>query len=1245
MFTFKVKENLSLLCKRFKFKNTKYKHENLSNSSFNYEPLVAQYLESEHKEYVSAIEAALDDNNICNIALSGNFGVGKSSILKKVAQIHRKKVVELSMSALAPIKMQKLDDSLPIQATTPTNRIQQEIVKQLLYREDPTKTPGSRFRRIERFRPIREIAIAILFGFVISVVFLLTGWTVNIVDLFPYPHISLIWSQSIVWIVISCIELLGRWLFFGKLHIKQLSAGSASITLDDNSVSYFDQYLDEIFYFFEISKRDIVIFEDIDRFNDSYIFETLRALNSLLNISSQFNKKPIRFIYAIKDSVFENVSYDEEDRRSGEIDNVLNDAITLETERANRTKFFDLIIPVVPFVTHLSARNLIIQQLKDFKNEISLDLIDIAAQYVPDMRLIKNVYNEFYTFNKHIFSGDGEGLNLNKTELFAMMLYKSKYLRDFEMIRLGDSNLDRLYRSSRVFVEKNIKKIEKERRELRDKLNNINGVANRCVDLGEDLIKFITNTVEIAKCHWANENLQFKGKTISRESLNEVGFWEDFICGDDNNSIINLNLSTTSYPRKHCSFYFTRSNVETGLKITFDVQKWNEGDREEISNCIKSKTDEITLLRSADFETLIRQPGFLISVGESERSFDQISLEILNQGLAYQLVKNGYIGRNFTLYTSTFHGNRISSSALNFIIHHVERNQMDVYFELSEDDVDAIIRERGKSSLSDSAMYNISILDYLMAHDKESTDVIVKSLTSYGDKQSQFIQAYLVYGQYSQQLIARLSIFSNNIVSFLVSDAQLENVLKLKLVDEALVHLTTMMQRTDSRISLYLLTHYAEFETLKSDNIDFTLSESIGEFFENSNILIPNLKVLGKDVLISFVSRNLYEINSSNIEIAINDKSNKALDSISEVNDIIYYYMLNNLSLYLKAVDDDTKTIEHNSNFIKVIQDVLEYNVDAVSEIIRRSSSQCIITDISAVSEMAWPSLAKHHRFTTTFNNVMLYIKKNKSSIDEYLSGLLSITNKILEIDSYDEEDKEKLALKIIGANEYLTSPVLRVNLVLSLKLTYCLDVQDISIENGSLFLLLLENNIIADDAISYEYLLSAEWKTREDFICSSKEFITYMTPELVGNDLENILASDKINSTIKKRIIDNAIDYTREANVSGLTELAIYALKNKTELSNDAILRMAQENVSTSQIISLVWPIISSINRDRLFEILQELGGDYPNLTKVGYDKPLIPNNPENIALLSRLQHEGIVGKYKQSEDVIRVYKKYKET
>ena len=147
-----------------------------SGGSWNLIPLTPEYLSKEHGQYVEAIKAALDNKQIRNIALSGNFGVGKSSILQEIARQQDGRVVELSLSTLAPIEASKLDESVPIQATTPTNRIQQEIVKQLLYREDPGKTPASRFRRIERFQWCREIEFSVLLGLAIAIIFVLTGW-------------------------------------------------------------------------------------------------------------------------------------------------------------------------------------------------------------------------------------------------------------------------------------------------------------------------------------------------------------------------------------------------------------------------------------------------------------------------------------------------------------------------------------------------------------------------------------------------------------------------------------------------------------------------------------------------------------------------------------------------------------------------------------------------------------------------------------------------------------------------------------------------------------------------------------------------------------------------------------------------------------------------------------------------------------------------------------------------------------
>ena len=61
-------------------------------------------------------------------------------------------------------------------------------------------------------------------------------------------------------------------------------------------VSYFDRYLDDILYLFKQSDADVIVFEDIERFNNSKIFERLKELNIVVNRKSDVcDEKKIGF--------------------------------------------------------------------------------------------------------------------------------------------------------------------------------------------------------------------------------------------------------------------------------------------------------------------------------------------------------------------------------------------------------------------------------------------------------------------------------------------------------------------------------------------------------------------------------------------------------------------------------------------------------------------------------------------------------------------------------------------------------------------------------------------------------------------------------------------------------------------------------------------------------------------------------------------------------------------------------------
>ena len=1001
------------------------------SQAWNLVALTPEYLEPEHGKYVEAIEIALIDDHIRNIALSGNYGVGKSSILREVARRQKGRVLELSLSTLAPIEASTLDESVPVQATTPTNRIQQEIVKQLLYREEPSKARGSRFRRIERFRWRRELATATLLGFMVAIVFLLMGWSTKIASTFTSLLDLGLWVHLLTWGLATIVVLLVRYQFYGQFHIKQLSAGTATVTLDDKSVSYFDQYLDEIVYFFDVSKRDVVIFEDIDRFNNSHIFETLRSLNSLLNASPQIDK-PIRFIYAIKDSIFDRIGLEEEGRRLEPNLLAIEDPAQAEAVRANRTKFFDLVIPVVPFITHRSARNLAVQLLGEIEHEVAPELLDLAAQYVPDMRLLKNVRNEFVVFRDRVFSGDGKQLDLSETDLFAMMLYKSTHLTDFEAIRTGKSNLDTLYEVSVELVNENIKRIERERRETRVRLARNNGVETGSAELGEQLIAHVQRIAQAAGYRQQKATISFAGAAQSGDDLKSASFWSEFASADENVAI--LEWKDNFYSGQSLSF--TREHLVAELGDPLDAESWNKREREALNDQIAEDTESLSFLRSADLGDLIKRPEFLIEHKGTEQPFEACARALLRHGLAYQLVRAGYINRNFTLYTSTFHGNRVSPAATNFIIHHVERDVMHEHFKLGPDDADAVVRERGKDALKEPALYNIAILDRLLQVDERSADIMIHSLASFGAHQTRFMQAYLNSGAERAKFIERFTGVSSRVLVYLVSQAELDDALRLELVSVALAHLADETKyRVDNSVLSYLMDHYAELVTLTSEEIVPSRAERIAAFFDQAGVTLPLLEPLTENLRRSFVARNLYEIGRENIQLAIGNITSLGLDTIRNTDQTVYDYMLENLGVYLAAVEGVSPTVEASEGFYSVIEDVLERDDARIGDVIKRASAECVVIELSEVSDGAWSALAAHKRFPATVDNINHYVD-TVGALDVNVATVLASAGSIAAISADDEEAKTVLARTILAARDTLPSAELRARLVASLKLS-----------------------------------------------------------------------------------------------------------------------------------------------------------------------------------------------------------------
>lgn len=113
----------------------------------------------------------------------------------------------------------------------------------------------------------------------------------------------------------------------------------------------------------------------------------------------------------------------------------------LSEPATQRTKFFELVIPIVPFITHRSSADLLSEMMRRIDPEVSFDVIRVVAKHVTDMRLLHNIANEYRVFRARIIA-PGALRGLTPSGLFAVVAYKNTHLQDFEQIRVGASVLD-----------------------------------------------------------------------------------------------------------------------------------------------------------------------------------------------------------------------------------------------------------------------------------------------------------------------------------------------------------------------------------------------------------------------------------------------------------------------------------------------------------------------------------------------------------------------------------------------------------------------------------------------------------------------------------------------------------------------------------------------------------------------------------------------------------------------------------
>jgi hypothetical protein len=1193
-------------------------------------PLTPAYNEAEHAVYLRHLRATLKDHgSIHNIALMGGYGVGKSSILQELTKELDDRAVSLSLATLgeASTARNETPGENPA-ATSVTNRIQKEILKQLLYRERPKNVPSSRFRRRTVFNWRQAIVNSALASAVLVVVLYLTHVADRLADLMGRTLLV----RGVSYMILLMLSLLiFSWLqraFHDQARIQQFVAGPASVTLDPTSSSYFDEWLDEIVYFFEATKVDVLIFEDIDRFDDPHIFETLRELNTILNNSKQLNGRNVRFIYAIKDSIFEQLGLP----TASELE--ITDAAEAETRRANRTKFFDLVIPVVPFITHRSARDLMSRQLEGWGlTSVSRELIDLAARHVADMRLITNICNEFVVFREKLL-GDTGIPGLSDNQLFAMMLYKNVHLSEFELIRTGASKLDTLYRGSRQLVKENVIALNRHARQLNQIVADPDPLTSRSEHLGDALEAYINRVV---KQHRVNDvrtiTIQHDGRQVSSQELRTVSFWRSFLQNG-------WQLEVQTYPHVNANSHFTAGNIGNGLGEDLSPDRWVEHDVDVAERQLANVEKDRVFLTRANLRDLCDRPDFKLSTEEGKQSFAEVVKKELDSQLAVDLVTNGYIDQNFTLYVSQYYGEHVSSQAMNFILKHAQPNGMDPYFHFdSPADIEAVLRERGHAMLNDRSSYNIAILDYLIEHlDQDlSPDLIIHRLAVWGQDERVFSQAYIAGSKHAAELIRRLSGFWPRTLPLVVHELDVDERQRAVLVNAALLGANLVKVITpDEPVKTYIECNYQKLAVL-TDASEPSAVTRVVNLLGALEVTLPTISPLSDPARAAVVDLQLYALSKDNLADATgSNEGDLSLDHLQAASHAVYAYVQDKLQTYVGIIVEQTaapRTIDAPGRFMAILEDVAKHDASVLPEIIKYANPVCYVSELSGITSAAWPGLARNRRFPLTLTNVQAYV--SEYGVDENLAVSLLADPQITEIDTCSEAEAQNLAATIVDARGCLPDPKTRVQIVQSLQLEGPIEANRIDGEQGKLAGLLVEAGIVDDTAAVYGAVASANWETKEFLITKSANFTEYVVPELLPtDDLQQLLKSKIIVDKVKRSVVAQIKRFAASVSNRTLQTVADYALRMQVPLDAETLLLLAEARVAATTIVPLLHGVLSDMPQETLQTILKGMGGKYAILAGPSFSSAKLPNDPAHHALAAYLRAGGDVSTFHPTRD-----------
>lgn len=823
--------------------------------------------------YLSQLKKAMLDKDILNIAITGNYGSGKSTVIKTFRHLNPQfSYLNISLAAFK-------EDSDDIELE---KKLEISILQQIFYHVDPSKIPDSKFKRIKTYGWGK---LGLISSFLITWIYSI--YAIIYFDLLKWLNpINWDFDQGLEWLTLIFYSIFLSGIIFimkdiiriwsnskiNKVNIKgELEIG------EKTTKSVFNEHLEEILYFFEKTNYNTVIFEDLDRFKNTQIFTKLREINTLLNnFETIKNKRKIKFIYAVKDEVL--------------------------TDKTQRVKFFDLIIPIIPFINQSNASEQLTSLIRKsgLENSLSNEFTDDIMTFVNDidMRLLINIFLEYNVF-KESMSPD-----LNQDQLFALVTYKNLFPEDFAKLYRNEGDLYQVLTDKNIYLESLKKEV----------LNEIESLENQIREIEKEKIDSLEN---LKRLYFSKIIESYPNITeISLSSLIPIG---ELLKDEFFNQLVESN---------EAFFYFTQYHSETHYRKKRGSLRFSEIEDSIFSD--KSYSERKETIRNKD-KNLFNLKNKIESLNQNlinveslnlAEIFQEISLEdylfgTTNNDLVKNLIINGYLNENYQNYISIFHDVSITEGDFKFYNTLLTGGKLSFDYKLSK--TENLIKKINNKYFSRYSILNYDVIDFLIIESSylEQRRLIFKYLSSGNENAIKFIHSYIKRNQNLNSFINIICTswegFWDNINSMnfsnetkdlyfkhIVEFGEIEDVIKFNNGTHSLIE---FIQGRENFFALVCNMENKQKVKRILDRLDIKF------------INIEELNSMNKWIFDYVYNNNYYEINIHNINVLLNND-------------------LNNTSIYTSIYNSDLLALLHfvKTNINHFVSKVLLINSESMQE-------------------------------------------------------------------------------------------------------------------------------------------------------------------------------------------------------------------------------------------------------------------------------------------------------------------------